>query len=56
MTGYAGSFNRRHRRHDHLFQNRYKSNLFQEAVYLNHPSVWRLIAVSKSLKQKGIHY
>ena len=24
LTGYAVSFNRRHRRHGHLFQNRYK--------------------------------
>jgi len=25
LTGYAVRFNRRHRRHGHLFQNRYKS-------------------------------
>jgi len=25
LTGYAGSFNRRHKRRGHLFQNRYKS-------------------------------
>jgi len=25
LTGYAGAFNRRHRRHGHRFQNRYKS-------------------------------
>jgi REP element-mobilizing transposase RayT len=25
LTGYAGVFNRRHGRHGHLFQNRYKS-------------------------------
>jgi putative transposase len=25
LTGYAVSYNRRHRRHGHLFQNRYKS-------------------------------
>ena len=30
LTGYAVSFNRRHRRHGHLFQNRYKSILCQE--------------------------
>ena len=29
LTGYAVSFNRRHRRHGHLFQNRYKSILCQ---------------------------
>jgi len=34
LTGYAVSYNRRHRRHGHLFQNRYKSILCQEDVYL----------------------
>ena len=34
LTGYAVTFNRRHRRHGHLFQNRYKSILCQEEVYL----------------------
>lgn len=34
LTGYAISFNRRHRRHGQLFQNRYKSILCQEDVYL----------------------
>jgi REP element-mobilizing transposase RayT len=34
LTGYAQSFNRRHRRHGHLFQNRYKSILCQEETYL----------------------
>jgi putative transposase len=34
LTGYAVSFNRRHRRHGHLFQNRYKSILCQEDQYL----------------------
>lgn len=34
LTGYAMGFNRRHRRSGHLFQNRYKSILCQEAVYL----------------------
>jgi hypothetical protein len=33
LTGYAGSFNRRYRRHGHLFQNRYKSILCQEDAY-----------------------
>lgn len=33
MTGYAGYFNRRHRRSGHLFQNRYKSILCQEDSY-----------------------
>ena len=34
LTGYAVSYNRRHRRHGHLFQNRYKSILCQEDNYL----------------------
>jgi putative transposase len=34
LTGYAVSFNRRHHRHGQLFQNRYKSILCQEDVYL----------------------
>ena len=34
LTGYAMSFNRRHRRHGHLFQNRYKSILCEEDRYL----------------------
>jgi hypothetical protein len=34
LTGHAVYFNRRHRRHGHLFQNRYKSILCQEESYL----------------------
>ena len=34
LTGYAVSYNRRHRRSGHLFQNRYKSILCQEDPYL----------------------
>ena len=34
MTGYAAAFNRRHRRHGHLFQNRYKSIVCEEEVYV----------------------
>ena len=34
LTGYAVQFNRRHRRHGHVFQNRYKSILCQEDTYL----------------------
>ncbi|MFZ3045196.1 MAG: transposase [Desulfatirhabdiaceae bacterium] len=34
MTGYAVSFNRRHRRVGHLFQNRYKSVVCEENTYL----------------------
>jgi len=33
LTGHAMSYNRRHRRHGHLFQNRYKSILCQEDTY-----------------------
>ncbi len=34
LTGYAVSYNRRHERCGHVFQNRYKSILCQEDVYL----------------------
>jgi REP element-mobilizing transposase RayT len=34
LTGYAVSYNRRHRRSGHLFQNRFKSILCQEELYL----------------------
>ena len=34
LTGYAVTFNRRHHRHGHLFQNRYKSILCEEDGYL----------------------
>src|SRR4030042_803874 len=34
LTGYAVTFNLRHRRHGHLFQTRYKSILCQADAYL----------------------
>ena len=34
LTGYVVNFNKRHRRQGHLFQNRYKSIVCQEDVYL----------------------
>jgi REP element-mobilizing transposase RayT len=34
LTGYAGAFNRRHHRVGHLFQNRYKSVVVEEELYL----------------------
>jgi len=34
LTGYAIMFNRRHKRHGQLFQNRYKSIICQEDIYL----------------------
>lgn len=34
LTGYAVNYNRRHKRFGHLFQNRYKSILCQEDIYL----------------------
>jgi REP element-mobilizing transposase RayT len=33
LTGYATTYNRRHRRHGHLFQNRYKSIVCEEEPY-----------------------
>ena len=34
LTGYAVVFNRRHKRHGHVFHNRYKSILCEEELYL----------------------
>ncbi len=34
LTGYAISYNRRHKRYGHLFQNRYKSIVCEEDIYL----------------------
>ena len=34
LTGYVVNFNKRHNRHGHLFQNRYKSIVVQEEAYL----------------------
>ena len=34
LTGYAGAFNRRHKRSGYLFQNRYKSIVVEEEPYL----------------------
>ena len=34
LTGYVVNFSKRHRRYGHLFQNRYKSMVCQEDVYL----------------------
>ena len=34
LTGYVVTFNRRHRRHGQLYQNRYKSIICQEDIYL----------------------
>jgi REP element-mobilizing transposase RayT len=34
LGGYARAFNRRHRRHGHLFQNRFKSVIVEEQLYL----------------------
>ena len=37
LTGYAGAFNRRHRRVGHLFQNRYKSIVMRDALNAGRP-------------------
>jgi REP element-mobilizing transposase RayT len=34
LTGYVVNFNRRHRRYGHLFQNRYKSIICEDDLYL----------------------
>ncbi len=46
LTGYTVTFNRRHDRSGHLFQNRYKSIVCEEDVYLLEPfsPSWRIDA------------
>jgi len=61
LTGHAAYFNRRHRRHGKLFQNRYKSILCQEDTYLLelvryihlNPLRARLVSDLKSLDKWG---
>lgn len=45
LTGYAVSFKRRHRRQGHLSQNRFKSILCQEDMYLR-----QLVAIFTSIR------
>lgn len=59
LTGYAMYYNRRHKRVGHLFQNRYKSILCQEDVYLKeliryihlNPLRAKLVADMKALEK-----
>jgi len=59
LTGYAVRFNRRHKRHGQLFQNRYKSIICQEDTYLKelvryihlNPIRAKIVLDLKSLKQ-----
>jgi REP element-mobilizing transposase RayT len=59
LTGHAVYFNRRHKRHGHLFQNRYKSILCQEDAYLRelvryihlNPLRGGIVTSSKELKR-----
>jgi REP-associated tyrosine transposase len=39
LTGYAVSYNRSHRRHGHLFQNRYKSIVCEEDSYFQEAGI-----------------
>ena len=63
LTGYAVSFNRGHRRHGHLFQNRYKSLLCEEERYLRqlvayihlNPLRAHMVADVGALKRVSLH-
>ena len=56
LTGYAVSFNRRHRRHGQLFQNRYKTILCREAFERLIKRVAKLFDISpKELLSGGKH-
>ena len=54
LTGYVVSFNRRHRRYGHLFQNRYKSILCQAEPYLL--ELVRLYSLESTAGQAGQRY
>jgi putative transposase len=62
LTGYAIRFNRRHRRHGQLFQNRYKSIICQEDLYLKelvryiHLNPLRAKVVSDMRELNRYHY
>jgi putative transposase len=56
LTGYAVSFNHRHKRHGRLFQNRYKSILCQEDPYLYPNQIKRPRAGSLSIAELEIPY
>ena len=62
LTGYAVTFNRRHRRHGQLFQNRYRSFLCEEEVYLKelvryihlNPLWARIVKGAKGVRQISV--
>ena len=51
LTGYAVTFNRRHRRYGRLFQNRYKSILCQENTYLLKTEGWTLTKITERVAE-----
>jgi len=48
LTGYAVSYNIRHKRHGQLFQNRYKSIICQEDAYLHELCIFHTIPATHS--------
>jgi len=55
LTGYAVNFNKKHNRHGHLFQNRYKSILCQEDLYLKELVRYIHLNLLRSGKVKDIN-
>ncbi len=61
LTGYVINFNGRHKRRGHLFQNRYKSIVCQEDIYLKelvryiHLNLLRRVLVEDLDRLKKIH-
>ena len=48
LTGYGVFYNRRHRRHGHLFQNRFKSIVVEEDSY------FQVIILGENVKMRGL--
>ena len=62
LSAYSTTFNRRHRRSGHLFQNRLKSTLVEEEPYLRQLAytigryrVWRMCGLTLCVQQWPIH-
>ncbi len=55
LTGYVVNFNKRHKRHGHLFQNRYKSIVVQEEAYLKELVRYIHLNLLRSKLVKDLH-
>jgi putative transposase len=52
LTGYVVNFNKRHKRHGYLFQNRYKSIICQEDAYFTDRDYSAMVILSRRCYRK----